>query len=371
MRLRTDRADVGRLSAGMPWEPVPVLPGLSFLERPQLFASLVASVHGADGTVDVFLNDRRAVVVLDAKDARAVLSSRARKGRPATSLKGVQGHIAEEGPAFQRRRGAVMASLQEAAREPFSGALFSAIEGGCQPDDLAPLLMAHLAGTVPSPALTDLCRRARVSMRAATDGTRPDDVHRELGSVYEALRDLQLSSSAFVRGLLGRGWSSSEIAAEIVTLTFAGWASLAAVIRTAQTLGVGGPQVAERDITELLRIAPPGWLITRESVEPFVLSTRDEPIDRGTLLVMSPWLLHRDPAWWERPGEFDAARQGSRSHTAYLPFSAGKRGCPAEVYSRAFLQALLLRHPESNPSPKCVPALIDERSTCLVPQEDH
>jgi len=261
-----------------------------------------------------------------------------------------------------------MAALRAAAAGPLPLSVPTTIGSvGDDPvPDTATLLLAHLTGAPADPALIDLGVRARAAMRAAvaTGGQ-----HTPMELVYAEIEDILVPSAPFVQDLLARGWTTSQIAGEVVTLTFAGWASLAAVCRSARTLGVGGRDVTASDVTELLRVAPPGWLITRESVEPLRLAGRPAPIAAGTLLVMSPWLLHRDPTSWTRPTEFDPTRSGTLQHPGYLPFGAGSRGCPAERYSRTVLHELLTLQPATRLSTQPVPSLTDDRSTCLVAQE--
>lgn len=344
-----------------------VLPGLSFDERPRLFAALVAATQDADRTVDVVIGRRPAVVLLHPDDVRAALGSSAKKGRPAGTVQGIQGHIVAEGTEFRRRRGAVMAALRAASSIALPDVPTSDDAGEVMPDT-ATLLLAHLSGASVCMPLVDLGRRVReiVHTDIAAGG-----VHESMTSIYAEVEAILVSSVPFVRELLDRGWTTWEVAAEVVTLTFAGWASLAAVCRSARTLGVGGRGVTESDVDELLRIAPPGWLITRETVEPIDLPTRSTEIGPGTLLVMSPWLLHRDPTTWTRPTEFDATRRGTREKRSYMPFGAGTRGCPAERYSRTFLRSLLASQQATTPSAHPMPSLTGDRSTCLVSQEDH
>ena len=369
MRLCVDGADVAGPALGRPELSPQVLPGLSFVERPRLFAALVAAAQDAGNrTIDVIVDDRPGLVLLHPNDVRAVLRSGAQKGRPAGTMRAIQGHIATEGREFRRRRGAVMVALRAAA----SGSLpdgSTALDGSGDPiPDTTTLLLAHLSGAPCSPFLADLGRRALAATRTAMSA---DGSHEPIGHVYDEIEHVLAPSAPFVGELLNRGWTMTEIAAEVATLTFAGWASLAAVCRTARTVGVGGRDVTTSDITELLRIAPPGWLITRTTVEPLDLTTRLERIAPGTLVLMSPWLLHRDPTSWERPIEFDTTRCRTRDHPAYLPFGAGVRSCPAERYSREVLRLILALQPPVDRSPHPVPGLTDERSTCLVAQEDQ
>jgi cytochrome P450 len=72
-------------------------------------------------------------------------------------------------------------------------------------------------------------------------------------------------------------------------------------------------------------------LITRRSLAPDVLDGVEVPAD--ALVIVSPWVLHRDPACWEEPERFrperflGAAGAVAGRSAAYLPFGAGPRLC--------------------------------------------
>ncbi|MFM7147562.1 MAG: cytochrome P450 [Actinomycetales bacterium] len=78
---------------------------------------------------------------------------------------------------------------------------------------------------------------------------------------------------------------------------------------------------------EALRLYPPAWLITRKSRSAEVLGGREVP--SGSLIIMSPWLLHRHPGVWPNPEQFDPARflDGAAMRSAFIPFGAGPRLC--------------------------------------------
>lgn len=79
---------------------------------------------------------------------------------------------------------------------------------------------------------------------------------------------------------------------------------------------------------ETLRLYPPAWLITRRATAADRFGDVDVPA--GALVIISPWVVHRDPRWWPAADEFDPARflgaDGIR-RAAYLPFGAGPRMC--------------------------------------------
>ena len=86
-------------------------------------------------------------------------------------------------------------------------------------------------------------------------------------------------------------------------------------------------------IHEALRLYPPGWVLSRRSVEADELS--GYVIPAGTDVLLSPYLLHRHPQYWKepeafRPERFDAEHEAERPRFAYIPFAAGPRHCIGE-----------------------------------------
>jgi cytochrome P450 len=85
---------------------------------------------------------------------------------------------------------------------------------------------------------------------------------------------------------------------------------------------------------EALRMYPPGWLLSRRTVGPDMLSGYAVPA--GTDVLLCLYLLHRHPRYWKepeafRPERFDAAHEAERPRFAYMPFAAGPRHCIGET----------------------------------------
>ena len=87
---------------------------------------------------------------------------------------------------------------------------------------------------------------------------------------------------------------------------------------------------------EALRLYPPAWLITRTSKDPEVLGGREIPA--GSLLIMSPYLLHRHPALWEQPEEFNPHRSFDRH--GFIPYGNGPRLCIGRDF--AYVEAIAM-----------------------------
>lgn len=106
----------------------------------------------------------------------------------------------------------------------------------------------------------------------------------------------------------------------------------------------GHLDLTNRLIHEVLRFYPPGYIIGRRA-----LADDEEmgfEIPRGSQLYLSPYLTHRDPRYWDRPGEFDPDRftpeaSAGRPRFAYLPFGAGTRRCLGDRFASFELAAIV------------------------------
>ncbi len=94
----------------------------------------------------------------------------------------------------------------------------------------------------------------------------------------------------------------------------------------------------KRVIQEAMRLYPPIWIIERRVIREDVIGGFTLPA--GSAVVISPYALHRHPAFWERPGEFDPDRFLSPPPAAYIPFGAGPRFCIGNEF--AMLEARLI-----------------------------
>ena len=89
-------------------------------------------------------------------------------------------------------------------------------------------------------------------------------------------------------------------------------------------------------LAESMRLRPPAWILERNALADF--EAGGYTIRRGTIVLMSQFLVHRDPRWWgdaERfdPGRWSPERQTERPKFAYFPFGAGTRVCVAEHFA--------------------------------------
>lgn len=83
-------------------------------------------------------------------------------------------------------------------------------------------------------------------------------------------------------------------------------------------------------IEEAMRLYPPVWMLPRRAVGDDVVGGYHVPA--GSDVLVSPYTLHRHPAFWEDPDRFDPDRfdpdrLANRPRYAYIPFGAGPRFC--------------------------------------------
>ena len=99
-----------------------------------------------------------------------------------------------------------------------------------------------------------------------------------------------------------------------------------------------------RDVfREAMRLYPPVAFLARDNIQHETLMTRE--IDEGSVIFVSPWLMHRHATHWDKPDNFDPDRfetpQGEEGlKCAYLPFSMGPRVCAGAAF--ALQEATLL-----------------------------
>ncbi len=96
--------------------------------------------------------------------------------------------------------------------------------------------------------------------------------------------------------------------------------------------------------SEALRLYPPAWVITRQVVE------EDEllgyPVPPGALVILSPYVVHRLPDFWEdpeafRPARFDSEGESKRHRFSYIPFGGGPRLCIGSGFATVEAQLIM------------------------------
>ena len=95
--------------------------------------------------------------------------------------------------------------------------------------------------------------------------------------------------------------------------------------------------------SESMRLYPPAWTVGRRAVKDYTAGEYTVPA--GSLVLISQYVMHRDPRFWPDPLRFDPERwtpeaKESRPQYAYFPFGAGARRCVGEGF--AWMEGSLL-----------------------------
>jgi cytochrome P450 len=182
-----------------------------------------------------------------------------------------------------------------------------------------------------------------------------------------------LSQLMLARDEAGRPLSERQIRDEVITMLLAGhettaltlswtWyllglhpavdAQLAEEVHT--VLGGRSPAVddlprlrfTEQVVSEALRLYPPAYAIGREALADCEIAGYYVPA--GTTVYVSPWVIHRDPRWFDDPQAFrperwsgNLARQLPRF--AYMPFGGGPRICIGNRFAMTEVMLILAK----------------------------
>jgi cytochrome P450 len=92
-------------------------------------------------------------------------------------------------------------------------------------------------------------------------------------------------------------------------------------------------------LAESMRLFPPAYLLGRRALEPYDVPGTGYVIPPRTVVLLSQYLLHRDPRFWDEPERFrperwlDPAARPERHRYAYFPFGGGPRICIGEHFA--------------------------------------
>ena len=193
----------------------------------------------------------------------------------------------------------------------------------------------------------------------------PDGVPRDILSLLLEARDAET----------GAALSESEVRANILTFIAAGHETTANCIIWSLFLLSQSPEWCERVqaeadrelggdleglaerlvetravIDEANRLYPPITTISRSALAADELA--GQPIKRGTIIAIAPYVVHRHRALWDDPDGFDPYRflPGAREKIdrfAYLPFGVGPRICIGQAMAlqeASIVVATIMRH---------------------------
>ena len=192
--------------------------------------------------------------------------------------------------------------------------------------------------------LMDRMIDAREAQPRAADG--PSDSPRDLFDLLAQARDPET----------GAGFDRAQLRDEVATMILAGhettavtlfWACYMAAIMPDHAARIAA-EAAQADLSaenaaaavkalpftrafidETLRLYPPAFLLVREAAGPDQVAGRH--VAPGTVISISPWVLHRHERLWQDPLAFDPGRflpgAPRPDRYAYLPFGTGPRVC--------------------------------------------
>ncbi|HLA63127.1 MAG TPA: cytochrome P450 [Rhodothermales bacterium] len=191
--------------------------------------------------------------------------------------------------------------------------------------------------------------------RRASGEDRPDllgmllDAHDEDGSV---MTDRQVRDEAMTLLLAGHETTANALAwtwallAEHPEVEARLHAELDGVLNGRPPAFEDVPRLAytRQVFAESMRLYPPAWVVARQAREDVDLGGGVR-FPRGGVAFFAPLFIHRDERFWDAPDEFRPERfaadvKRERHKFAYLPFSAGRRGCIGEQF--AWMEGVLV-----------------------------
>lgn len=201
------------------------------------------------------------------------------------------------------------------------------------------------------------------------------EIERLIAGFIEAQRRHPSANRSLLRALMdarfddGGGLSDKQLRDELVTLFLAGHDTTAITLgwsfyllsqhpeylpRLREEWQKADPAVSARDpfagkplthgvIHEAMRLFPPAYMFGREALEDLELGGYH--IRKGEAVILSPWVLGRNPEWYPDPERFLPERwmDGLESRLprfAFIPFGGGPRICIGQGF--ALLEAALM-----------------------------
>jgi cytochrome P450 len=169
----------------------------------------------------------------------------------------------------------------------------------------------------------------------------------------------------------GHGMDDHQLRDEVMTLLLAGHDTTALALTWAwvllshtpaaaarlyaeidTVLGRRAPEAADvprlrylkQVVAETLRLYPSAWVIGREAVRNTTIG--GQPIGKGTTVLLSPWVIHRDRRWFDEPDAFRPERWADGlaqrlPRFAYLPFGGGQRMCIGSGFAQCEVTLVL------------------------------
>jgi cytochrome P450 len=186
---------------------------------------------------------------------------------------------------------------------------------------------------------------------------------RELDRIVMPLIEERRRASAkdIVSLLIAMDLSDRDARDEIVTFVLAGHETTATALTWASYLLARHPEASARieaevdevlgdrrmtfdDVARLrytamvfneaLRLYPPAPLFGRRAIRDVDFGAFTVP--KGASVMLSPWITHRDPRYWDRPETFEPERWESSEvpKFAFFPFGGGAKMCIGDAFAK-------------------------------------
>ena len=190
--------------------------------------------------------------------------------------------------------------------------------------------------------------------------------HRGRGVAAESVDLLDLMLTAQEEA----GWSEQDLRDQVVSVFLAGYETMAIALTWTWYLLSENPEAREKMYAEVdavlggrlpkyddlprlkytemvlaesMRLYPPAWAMGRLALEDFELGPYRLP--KGTTVLMSQFVTHRDARYFPDPLRFDPERhtpeaKARRARFSYFPFGMGPRQCIGEAF--AWMEGVLV-----------------------------
>ena len=213
------------------------------------------------------------------------------------------------------------------------------------PFTLLPYFRHELGGTTPYARLQQVL--------GELDGLFNDAIVERQASPIEGVTDI-LSLLCAATDESGTPLSNRQIRDELLTMIMAGYETTTSALawtferllrspevmgRLQDDLAQGSESYLDAVVKEVLRLRPVVPVIARKVREEVALN--GHVIPGGSVLMVSIYLLHRDPALHEDPTEFRPERFLNGEDEPWMPFGGGVRRCLGASFAQLEMKAVI------------------------------